>query len=100
MQIIFATGFRTSLPFLADYHNKCELYLVPSSTLLADAVAFLASTIKGHEEPDTKLAPIITDGTHLRSLHWTGHYIEDPTLAFTLRESHFDLIANTTCTNT
>ncbi|KAF9511431.1 hypothetical protein BS47DRAFT_1486839 [Hydnum rufescens UP504] len=27
--------------------------------------------------------PIITDGTHLRSLHWTGHYINDPTLAFT-----------------
>lgn len=40
------------------------------------------STIVGYETPDTKVAPIITDGTHLRSLHWTGHYIPDPTLAF------------------
>lgn len=39
------------------------------------------STIKGRDEPETKVAPIITDGTHVRSLHWTGHYIADPTLA-------------------
>ncbi|KAF8310286.1 FAD/NAD(P)-binding domain-containing protein [Clavulina sp. PMI_390] len=57
--IIFATGFRRSNPFLADYHN---------------------STIKGHDEPETRIAPLITDGTHVRSLHWTGHYIDDPTL--------------------
>ncbi|KAF8310291.1 FAD/NAD(P)-binding domain-containing protein [Clavulina sp. PMI_390] len=58
--IVLATGYRTSHPFLSDYHN---------------------STIKGREEPDVQVAPIITDGTHLRSLHWTGHYINDPTLA-------------------
>jgi len=61
-EIIFATGFRRSNPFLADYHN---------------------STIIGTEEPEVKVAPIITDGTHIRSLHWTGHYINDPTLAIT-----------------
>ncbi|KAF8309284.1 FAD/NAD(P)-binding domain-containing protein [Clavulina sp. PMI_390] len=59
--IILATGFRKSFPFLVGYHN---------------------STIKGYDEPETEVAPIITDGTHLRSLHWTGHYINDPTLLF------------------
>jgi len=39
------------------------------------------SSITGFSEPETLVAPIITDGTHLRSLHWTGHYINDPTLA-------------------
>ncbi|KAF8311498.1 FAD/NAD(P)-binding domain-containing protein [Clavulina sp. PMI_390] len=57
--IMLATGHRDSMPFLVGYHN---------------------STIKGREEPETDIAPIITDGTHLRSLHWTGHYINDPTL--------------------
>ncbi|KAF8309280.1 FAD/NAD(P)-binding domain-containing protein [Clavulina sp. PMI_390] len=57
--IILATGYRQSLPFLKGYHN---------------------STIKGFDEPETTIAPIITDGTHFRSLHWTGHYIDDPTL--------------------
>ncbi|KAF8309279.1 FAD/NAD(P)-binding domain-containing protein [Clavulina sp. PMI_390] len=57
--IILATGYRQSLPFLKGYHN---------------------STIQGLDEPETIVAPIITDGTHIRSLHWTGHYIDDPTL--------------------
>ncbi|KAF8311493.1 FAD/NAD(P)-binding domain-containing protein [Clavulina sp. PMI_390] len=57
--IILATGYRKSFPFLVGFHN---------------------STIKGRDEPETVVAPIITDGTHLRSLHWTGHYIDDPTL--------------------
>ncbi|KAF8309287.1 FAD/NAD(P)-binding domain-containing protein [Clavulina sp. PMI_390] len=59
--VILATGYRRSFPFLAQYHN---------------------STIKGRDEPETVIAPIVTDGTHLRSLHWTGHYIDDPTLLF------------------
>lgn len=42
---------------------------------------FFSSTIVGFDEPETKIAPLITDGTHVRSLHWTGHYIDDPTLA-------------------
>lgn len=62
-EIIFATGFRRSNPFLAGFHN---------------------STIKGDERPDVEVAPIITDGKQVRSLHWTGHYIPDPTLAFTV----------------
>ncbi|KAF8311495.1 FAD/NAD(P)-binding domain-containing protein [Clavulina sp. PMI_390] len=57
--IILATGHRKSLPFLVGLHN---------------------STIQGRDEPETKVSPVITDGTHLRSLHWTGHYIDDPTL--------------------
>ncbi|KAF9502620.1 hypothetical protein BS47DRAFT_1177804, partial [Hydnum rufescens UP504] len=61
-EIIFATGYLRSHPFLVDFHN---------------------SSIIGRDEPEVKVAPIITDGTHLRSLHWTGHYINDPTLAFT-----------------
>ncbi|EJD42264.1 FAD/NAD(P)-binding domain-containing protein [Auricularia subglabra TFB-10046 SS5] len=59
--IIFATGFRRSNPFLAGFHN---------------------STIKDDGRPEVEVEPIITDGTTLRSLHWTGHYIPDPTLAF------------------
>ncbi|KAF8309307.1 FAD/NAD(P)-binding domain-containing protein [Clavulina sp. PMI_390] len=59
--IILATGHRRSLPYLVGFHN---------------------STIQGRDEPDTIKAPVITDGTHLRSLHWTGHYIDDPTLLF------------------
>lgn len=59
--IILATGYRYSFPFLHGLHND---------------------TIKGFDEPETKIAPVITDGTHRRSLHWTGHYIADPTLAF------------------
>lgn len=30
---------------------------------------------------------MITDGTRFRSLHWTGHYIPDPTLGFASCES-------------
>lgn len=59
--ILFATGFVRSLPFLADFHN---------------------STIRGREEPDVRVHPIVTDGSHLRSLSWTGHYIPDPTLVY------------------
>ncbi|KAF8323174.1 FAD/NAD(P)-binding domain-containing protein [Clavulina sp. PMI_390] len=63
--IILATGYRYSFPFLAGLHN---------------------SSIVGFEEPETQVAPIITDGTHHRSLHWTGHYIPDPTLGVVSRE--------------
>jgi hypothetical protein len=49
---------------------------------------FPCSSIVGRDEPEVKVAPIITDGSHVRSLHWTGHYIDDPTLAFTNGETH------------
>ncbi|KAF8323173.1 FAD/NAD(P)-binding domain-containing protein [Clavulina sp. PMI_390] len=63
--IILATGYRYSFPFLAGLHN---------------------SSIVGLEDPETRVAPIITDGTHHRSLHWTGHYIPDPTLGLATYE--------------
>ncbi|KAF8309305.1 FAD/NAD(P)-binding domain-containing protein [Clavulina sp. PMI_390] len=67
--IILATGHRRSLPYLVGFHN---------------------SSIKGRDEPETITAPIITDGTHLRSLHWTGHYINDPTLLFSTENPWVD----------
>ncbi|KAJ6551719.1 hypothetical protein B0H19DRAFT_1158674 [Mycena capillaripes] len=53
-RVIFATGFRYSFPFLPQYHN-------PSSS---------------------STQPIVTDGTHLRSLHEDFLYIEEPTIGF------------------
>jgi len=32
--------------------------------------------------PDCEVPPIITNGSGVRSIHWTGVYIPDPTLAF------------------
>ncbi|KAK7052448.1 hypothetical protein R3P38DRAFT_2762817 [Favolaschia claudopus] len=53
-RIIFATGFRYSFPFLPQFHNS--------------------STPSEH--------PIVTDGSHLRSLHEDFLYIEEPTIGF------------------
>ncbi|KAL6301889.1 FAD/NAD(P)-binding domain-containing protein [Sparassis latifolia] len=61
-RVIFATGFRYSFPFLPQYHN--------SSIGLNDTV------------PTGELQPIVTDGTHIRSLHLDIFYIDDPTLCF------------------
>ncbi|KDQ17070.1 hypothetical protein BOTBODRAFT_30457 [Botryobasidium botryosum FD-172 SS1] len=58
--IIFSTGYRYTFPFLPQYHD---------SSLRAN------ETAKGRQ-------PIVTDGTHLRSLYLDLFYIEDPTLAF------------------
>ena len=49
-----------------------------------------SSSIIGNAEIETEIAPILTDGLRLRSIHWTGHYIPDPTLAFTTC-SHFPI---------
>ncbi|WWC71199.1 uncharacterized protein I206_105152 [Kwoniella pini CBS 10737] len=59
-EVILATGFRRSLPFLKDYYS-----------------------IGGKVEPHSEKSPILTDAHNLQSLSWTGHYISDPTLAFT-----------------
>ncbi|KAH9942804.1 hypothetical protein B0H21DRAFT_513589 [Amylocystis lapponica] len=56
-RIIFATGFRYSFPFLPQYH---------SSSILRDH----------------GVHPLVTDGTHVRSLHLDLFYIEEPTLGF------------------
>ncbi|KAF5346469.1 hypothetical protein D9756_010066 [Leucocoprinus leucothites] len=60
--ILFATGFRYSYPFLPEYHNPA-----------------LGRT---DEAPVDGLQPIVTDGSHLRSLHLDTFYINNPTLAF------------------
>jgi hypothetical protein len=60
--IILATGFRYSYPFLPQYHN--------SSLGINDTA------------PPGSIQPIVTDGTHLRSLYLDAFYIPDPTLTF------------------
>jgi len=60
--IIFATGFLYSYPFLPRYHNI---------------------SLKFDEYPAShEIQPIVTDGTHLRSLYLDLFYIDDPTLGF------------------
>ncbi|KDQ17071.1 hypothetical protein BOTBODRAFT_129393 [Botryobasidium botryosum FD-172 SS1] len=58
--VIFATGYHYTFPFLSQYH---------------DASLRANETAKGRQ-------PIVTDGTHLRSLYLDLFYIEEPTLAF------------------
>ncbi|KAG6831535.1 hypothetical protein H0H87_004861 [Tephrocybe sp. NHM501043] len=61
-KVIFATGYRYTFPFLPQFHN--------SSVKHAD------------DESSEHPRPIVTDGTHLRSLYLDTFYIEDPTLGF------------------
>ncbi|KAF8993637.1 hypothetical protein BDQ17DRAFT_1368117 [Cyathus striatus] len=60
--IIFGTGYRYTFPFLPQYTNAS---LGTNGTL-----------------PRSRRQPIITDGTHLRSLYLDTFYIDDPSLAF------------------
>ena len=60
--ILFATGFRYTYPFLPDYHNP--------------------SLGRQGEAPADAQQPIVTDGSHIRSLHLDTFYIDNPTLAF------------------
>ncbi|KAF8589229.1 FAD/NAD(P)-binding domain-containing protein [Ramaria rubella] len=59
-EVILATGFRRSNPFLSDYHN---------ATL-------------SRQPHDFDVAPILKEGIGLYSVAFSGHYIDDPTLAF------------------
>nr|XP_019009539.1 uncharacterized protein I206_06188 [Kwoniella pini CBS 10737]OCF48320.1 hypothetical protein I206_06188 [Kwoniella pini CBS 10737] len=59
--LIFGTGFRYSFPFLPQYHN---------------------SSILGNETAESEEQPIVTDGSHVRSLYLDTFYIDQPTLAF------------------
>ncbi|KDR73278.1 hypothetical protein GALMADRAFT_728139 [Galerina marginata CBS 339.88] len=61
-RIILATGYRYTYPFLPQYHNSS---LGVNDTAPADGIQ-----------------PIVTDGTHLRSLYLDAFYIPDPTLVF------------------
>ncbi|GLB43675.1 putative pyridine nucleotide-disulphide oxidoreductase [Lyophyllum shimeji] len=60
--IIFATGFRYTFPFLPQYHDS--------------------SITRDDDEGIPHPRPIVTDGTHLRSLYLDIFYIEEPTIAF------------------
>ncbi|KAF9442644.1 FAD/NAD(P)-binding domain-containing protein [Macrolepiota fuliginosa MF-IS2] len=60
--VLFATGYRYTYPFLPDYHNPT-----------------LGRT---GEAPAGAPQPIITDGSHVRSLYLDLFYIDNPTLAF------------------
>ncbi|KAF8589628.1 FAD/NAD(P)-binding domain-containing protein [Ramaria rubella] len=59
-EVILATGFRRSNPFLVDHHNA----------------TFLGKPY------DFEFAPILTDGSSIHSVAFSGHYIDDPTLVF------------------
>ncbi|KAJ7122893.1 hypothetical protein C8R44DRAFT_784863 [Mycena epipterygia] len=60
--IIFSTGYRYTFPFLPQYHN---------------------SSIGPNDEGlDGQPRPLVTDGTHFRSLYREFIYIEEPTLGF------------------
>ncbi|KAF9078556.1 FAD/NAD(P)-binding domain-containing protein [Rhodocollybia butyracea] len=63
-RIILATGFRYTLPFFPQYQN---------SSLRANETIPV-----GSGQPQ----PLLTDGTHIRSLHMDLFYIEEPTLGF------------------
>jgi len=64
--VIFGTGYRYAFPFLSQYHN---------------------SSVHGEEVPDVAEQPLVTDGTHVRSVWKDFLYIDQPTLAFSNRES-------------
>ncbi|WWD04372.1 hypothetical protein V865_002441 [Kwoniella europaea PYCC6329] len=60
-RLIFGTGFRYAFPFLPQYHN---------------------SSASGNVPVDSDEQPIVTDGSHVRSLYLDTFYINQPTLAF------------------
>ncbi|KAJ7432128.1 hypothetical protein B0H11DRAFT_2261045 [Mycena galericulata] len=60
--LIFATGYQYTFPFLPQYHN---------SSIGLD-----------EEGPEDRPQPLVTDGSHFRSLYRGFLYIEEPTLAF------------------
>ncbi|KAJ6562008.1 hypothetical protein B0H19DRAFT_992041 [Mycena capillaripes] len=60
--IIFSTGYQCTFPFLPQYHNS--------------------SIGRDEEGPEDRPQPIVTDGSHFRSLYRNFVYIEEPTLGF------------------
>ncbi|KAH8813506.1 FAD/NAD(P)-binding domain-containing protein [Flagelloscypha sp. PMI_526] len=59
--IIMGTGYRYGFPFLSQYHN---------------------SSVVGDDIPDVPEQPLVTDGTHVRSLFYDVFYIDQPTIGF------------------
>lgn len=72
--IILGTGYRYTYPFLPQYHN---------STL---GVNGTLPRLEGITQP------LITDGTHVRSLYLDAFYIPDPTLLFINGEQLLDCV--------
>ncbi|KAJ3872989.1 FAD/NAD(P)-binding domain-containing protein [Lentinula edodes] len=68
-RIILATGYRYSFPFLPQYIN---------TSLRANETIPIQDT----DAKSTQRQPLITDGTHIRSLHLDIFYIEEPTIGF------------------
>ncbi|KAJ7167640.1 hypothetical protein C8R46DRAFT_1093672 [Mycena filopes] len=60
--VLFSTGYQYSFPFLPQYHNS--------------------SIGRNEEGPADKPQPLVTDGSHYRSLYRNFLYIEEPTLGF------------------
>ncbi|KAF5371155.1 hypothetical protein D9758_004079 [Tetrapyrgos nigripes] len=59
--VILCTGFRYTYPFLPQYLNP---------------------SLRDNETASKGPQPLVTDGSHVRSLHLDLFYIEEPTLAF------------------
>ncbi|WVF68313.1 hypothetical protein IAT40_003078 [Kwoniella sp. CBS 6097] len=66
-QLVMGTGFRYAFPFLPQYHNTS-----------ASSVGYRHLPV----ETESGEQPIVTDGTHLRSLYLDTFYIDQPTIAF------------------
>ncbi|KAJ7716349.1 hypothetical protein B0H14DRAFT_2643860 [Mycena olivaceomarginata] len=60
--IIFSTGYQYTFPFLPQYHNS--------------------SIGRNEEGPQDLPQPLVTDGSHYRSLYRDFIYIDEPTLGF------------------
>ncbi|KAJ7318092.1 hypothetical protein DFH08DRAFT_971568 [Mycena albidolilacea] len=60
--IIFSTGYQYTFPFLPQYHNS--------------------SIGRNEEGPQDRPQPLVTDGSHYRSLYRDFIYIDEPTLGF------------------
>ncbi|KAJ3887054.1 FAD/NAD(P)-binding domain-containing protein [Lentinula edodes] len=69
-RIILATGYRYSFPFLPQYIN---------TSLRANETIPIQDT---DAKSTQRQQPLITDGTHIRSLHLDIFYIEEPTIGF------------------
>ncbi|WVF68325.1 hypothetical protein IAT40_003090 [Kwoniella sp. CBS 6097] len=78
-QIILATGYRYSFPFLSQYHNLTSF---ASKWSLSFKVRNSVQQENTAEIRNDCESPLITDGTHIQSLYLDTFYIDQPTIAF------------------
>lgn len=83
------SGTRSSLPLGSGARTLSSLGFIiresmDNSKHSVQTQIPLRRTIVGTDEPDVEVPPLLTDGVgeRVRSIHWTGHYIPDPTLVF------------------